>query len=56
MTLREKAFQLIKAKIVNGEWKGGTFLSEKYISEQLGMSKTPIRSAFDRLEIGRAHV
>ncbi|MBM7568348.1 GntR family transcriptional regulator [Paenibacillus sacheonensis] len=51
MTLRETAFQVMKQHIVNGEWPGGMFLSEKYLSELLGMSKTPIRSAFDRLEM-----
>ncbi|WNQ13959.1 GntR family transcriptional regulator [Paenibacillus aurantius] len=50
-TLREVAFETIKQKIVNGEWEGGTFLSEKRLSELLGMSKTPIRSAMDRLEM-----
>ncbi|WJH35372.1 GntR family transcriptional regulator [Paenibacillus sp. CC-CFT747] len=50
-TLREKAFETIKRKIVSGEWEGGTFLSEKALSELLGVSKTPIRSAMDRLEM-----
>ncbi|CAN7741057.1 GntR family transcriptional regulator [Paenibacillus sp. LjRoot153] len=50
-TLREIAFETIKQKIVNGEWQGGTFLSERALSELLGMSKTPIRSAMDRLEM-----
>ncbi len=49
-TMRETAFQTIKQGIVNGVWAGGTFLSEKKLSEQLQMSKTPIRSALDRLE------
>jgi DNA-binding GntR family transcriptional regulator len=51
VTLRETAFQVIKQHIVHGEWAGGMFLSEKFLSELLGMSKTPIRSAFDRLEM-----
>ncbi|MFC5401373.1 GntR family transcriptional regulator [Cohnella soli] len=51
ITLRDTAFQNIKRKIVNGEWEGGTFLSEKMLSELLQMSKTPIRSALDRLEM-----
>jgi len=51
MTLRETAFRQIKQRIVNGEWGGGTFLSEKSLSELLQMSKTPIRSALDRLEM-----
>lgn len=50
-TLRDTAFQKIKQSIVNGEWEGGTFLSEKMLSELLQMSKTPIRSALDRLEM-----
>lgn len=50
-TLRDAAFQKIKQSIVNGNWEGGTFLSEKWLSELLQMSKTPIRSALDRLEM-----
>lgn len=50
-TLKEKAFETIKANIVSGVWEGGTFLSEKALSELLQMSKTPIRSALDRLEM-----
>ena len=50
-TMRETAFQKIKQGIVDGEWEGGTFLSEKRLGEQLRMSKTPIRSALDRLEM-----
>ncbi|MFC4812584.1 GntR family transcriptional regulator [Paenibacillus sp. GCM10023250] len=51
VTLREQAFQTMKRQIVNGEWPGGTFLSETYLSGLLGMSKTPIRSALDRLDM-----
>ena len=50
-TLKEIAYERIKRSIVNGEWEGGAFLSEKWLSEQLQMSKTPIRAAFDRLEM-----
>lgn len=41
----------IKERIVSGEWAGGTFLTEKFLSDLLQMSKTPIRSALDRLEM-----
>lgn len=51
VTLRDQAFQQIKRSIVQGEWEGGTFLSERWLSEKLQMSKTPIRSALDRLEM-----
>ncbi len=50
-TLKEKAYQFIRKSIVDGVWSGGTFLSENSLCEQLGMSKTPIRSALDRLEM-----
>lgn len=50
-TLKETAYQFIRKCIVDGVWSGGTFLSENSLCEQLGMSKTPIRSALDRLEM-----
>lgn len=50
MTMRDRAFQRIKQGIVDGEWEGGTFLSEKMLCELLQMSKTPVRSALDRLD------
>lgn len=50
-TYKDKAYEYIKARIVSGDWSGGTFLTEKFLSELLHMSKTPIRSALDRLEM-----
>ncbi|GAA3399608.1 GntR family transcriptional regulator [Paenibacillus hodogayensis] len=50
-TMKEQAYEVIKANIVNGVWSGGTFLTEKSLSDLLHMSKTPIRSALDRLEM-----
>lgn len=50
-TLKETAYQYIRRNIVDGTWGGGTFLPEQLLCEQLNMSKTPIRSALDRLEM-----
>src|SRR5690242_8654838 len=50
-TLKDIAYDQIKQRIVSGEWTGGTFLTEKFLSDLLQMSKTPIRSALDRLEM-----
>lgn len=50
-TMKEIAFERIRERIVSGEWEGGTFLTERMLCELLGMSKTPIRSALDRLEM-----
>lgn len=49
--LKQTAYEYIKENIVAGAWAGGTFISEKELTESLGMSKTPIRAALDRLEM-----
>jgi DNA-binding GntR family transcriptional regulator len=48
--LKDKAYLEIKELILNEEFKPGQFLSEKVLIDYLGMSKTPIKSALDRLE------
>jgi DNA-binding GntR family transcriptional regulator len=50
-SLKEKAVETIRERIVGGVWPGGMFLSEKMLKELLQMSSTPIRSALDRLEM-----
>jgi DNA-binding GntR family transcriptional regulator len=51
LTLKEKAYQEVRRLIITGEIKPGEFLSERSLVERLEMSRTPIRSALDRLEI-----
>ncbi|MGO9111098.1 MAG: GntR family transcriptional regulator [Thermoguttaceae bacterium] len=48
--LKEQAYAALKERIVTGAFPPGTFLSERKLVEQFGMSKTPIRSALERLE------
>lgn len=48
--LKDKAYRQIKEAIIHEEFKPGQFLSEKVLVDYLGMSKTPIKSALDRLE------
>jgi len=48
--LKDKAYIAIKQGILEGVYKPGVILSEKTLVEDLGMSKTPIKSAIDRLE------
>lgn len=48
--LRDQAYSAIKEAILNEEFKPGELLSEKVLIDYLGMSKTPIKSALDRLE------
>jgi DNA-binding GntR family transcriptional regulator len=49
-TLKEKAYQELIKFILNGELKSGEFLTERSLVERLEMSRTPIRSALERLE------
>lgn len=48
--LKDRAYSEIKTLIQSGELEAGEFLSERQLSERLGMSKTPIRAALERLE------
>ncbi|MDQ0199428.1 GntR family transcriptional regulator [Neobacillus ginsengisoli] len=48
--LKDHAYEMIKKLLMNGDLSPGEFLSEGFLSEQLGMSRTPIRSALQRLE------
>ena len=49
--LKEQAYTEIKSMLLEGVYPPGTFLSERQIAKQLGMSKTPIRAALERLEL-----
>lgn len=48
--LKDKAYKEIKQLILDWTFKPGTFLSERQLAQRLGMSKTPVRSALERLE------
>jgi DNA-binding GntR family transcriptional regulator len=48
--LKERAYAEIKQRILCGTFAAGTFLSERQLALQLGMSKTPVRAALERLQ------
>ncbi len=48
--LKEQAYEIIKEDIINGYYKPGYELREANLSEELGMSKTPIREALIQLQ------
>lgn len=48
--LKEQAYAEIKRQILGGELAPGSFLAERQVAARLGMSKTPVRSALERLE------
>ena len=48
--LKEQAYATLKRRVVTGEYAPGTFLSERMLVSEMGMSKTPIKAALERLE------
>jgi DNA-binding GntR family transcriptional regulator len=48
--MKEQAYAEIKRGILSGKLAPGSFLAERQLAAQLGMSKTPVRSALERLE------
>ncbi len=47
--LKDRAYAHIKGRILDGTFASGQFISERELSEDLEMSKTPIRAAIERL-------
>ena len=51
MLLKDRAYVQLKDMIQSGMFAPNVFLSERQLVDRLGMSKTPIRSALEHLEI-----
>ncbi len=49
--LREEVYELLKKSILTGECNPGDWLREEDLSRKLGISRTPIREAFRKLEM-----
>ncbi|NLY18163.1 MAG: GntR family transcriptional regulator [Clostridiaceae bacterium] len=49
-SLHGKIYEILESNIINGVYKPGDCLSESKLSEELGVSRTPIREAFRQLE------
>jgi DNA-binding GntR family transcriptional regulator len=47
---KERAYRYAKSAILDGSLPGGDLISEGQVAEALGMSRTPVREAFLRLE------
>jgi DNA-binding GntR family transcriptional regulator len=45
------AYDELRARFDNRLYPPGTFLSERQLAEELGMSKTPVKAALERLEL-----
>ena len=51
-SLRELALEHLRDSIIDGSLKMGQVLSERKISEELGVSKSPVREALAQLRDG----
>src|SRR5215831_7744368 len=49
--LKERAYDELKRRILNDDYPPGSFLAERRLAEELGMSKTPVKAALERLEL-----
>ncbi len=49
--MKERAYAELKRLLLDGDLAPGTFLAERQLAVRLGMSKTPVRSALERLEM-----
>lgn len=50
LSAAEKTYETIRIRILNNEIEGGTLLSEGEFATELGVSRTPVREAFLRLQ------
>lgn len=48
--LKERAYEVLREKIVTGQLEPGDRVSERALSLELNMSKTPVKAALERLE------
>ena len=47
--LSTKVYRILKASIIKGDLKPGEKLLERKIAEQLGVSRTPVREAIQKI-------
>ena len=47
---KDRAFEYVKSHVLTGAFPGGELISEGEVATALGMSRTPVREAFLRLE------
>ncbi|MCC6512226.1 MAG: GntR family transcriptional regulator [Pirellulaceae bacterium] len=49
--LKDKAYVALKQQILTDRYPPGSALAERKLAEDLGMSKTPVKAALERLEL-----
>lgn len=51
MSATDQAYAFAKQRILDGRYSGGDILSEGEVADGVGLSRTPVREAFLRLEV-----
>jgi DNA-binding GntR family transcriptional regulator len=49
--MKDRAYEEIKRGILRNDFPPGSFLAERQLAERLGMSKTPVKAALERLAL-----
>ena len=49
--MKERAYEEIKRRLLADAYPPGSFLAERQLAGELGMSKTPVKAALGRLEV-----
>lgn len=49
--MKERAYEEIKRRLLADAYPPGSFLAERQLAGELGMSKTPVKAALERLEV-----
>lgn len=52
-TARERAYEHVRAGILRGDYPPGAFVEEETVCRAAGVSRTPVREAFQRLDTER---
>jgi DNA-binding GntR family transcriptional regulator len=50
VSAKDRAYDFVKDRVLYGSYQGGELISEGDVAADLGMSRTPVREAFLRLE------
>src|SRR5918999_2571009 len=50
MTANDRAYAFTKSRVLDSTFAGGELITEGEVADALGMSRTPVREAFLRLE------
>ncbi len=48
--LKTRAYDELRSRILNNDLPSGSFLAERQLAKELGMSKTPVKAALERLQ------